>query len=229
MSVFGLVHGGCHGAWCWERLVPYLESAGHRAVTVELPIEDPEAGAEEYARTITEALPDTDDTVLVGHSLAGLSVPVAAAVRPVRLMVFLCAVLPDPGRSLMDQLAERPGAFEQAGVELDEAARIVFPPDIARDRLYHDCSMEVTSWALARLRPQAVTAMVEMTPLTAWPDVATAYICCTEDRLVDPAWGAELAESRLGRSPIDMAGSHSPFLSRPAELAERLLALAERD
>ena len=37
MARFVLVAGACHGAWCWERLVPLLEARGHRAETAELP------------------------------------------------------------------------------------------------------------------------------------------------------------------------------------------------
>ena len=46
-----------------------------------------------------------DDLVLVGHSLGGLTIPLVAAARPVRALVFLCALLPQPGLSLVDQLA----------------------------------------------------------------------------------------------------------------------------
>ena len=30
MSTFVLVHGAWHGAWCWDKVVPLLERAGHR-------------------------------------------------------------------------------------------------------------------------------------------------------------------------------------------------------
>ncbi|KAL7240066.1 hypothetical protein ACSBR2_005848 [Camellia fascicularis] len=34
---FVLVHGACHGAWCWYKLKPLLESHGHK-VTAPLPL-----------------------------------------------------------------------------------------------------------------------------------------------------------------------------------------------
>ncbi len=82
MATFGLVHGAGHGAWCWERLIPILEALGHRAFAMDLPCEDPTAGRERYAEVVDRALPPASDLVLVGHSLAGLTVPlVARAVR----------------------------------------------------------------------------------------------------------------------------------------------------
>src|SRR3974377_1686184 len=47
MTTFGLVHGAFHGSWCWERLTPELERLGHRVLTVDLPSEEPRAGAAE--------------------------------------------------------------------------------------------------------------------------------------------------------------------------------------
>ena len=76
MSTFMLIHGAWHGAWCWERLVPELESLGHRTLTVDLPSDDPTATFETYADHAVEAMSTEDDqVVLVGHSMAGMSIP----------------------------------------------------------------------------------------------------------------------------------------------------------
>ena len=37
MATFVLIHGACHGAWCWEKLVPLLEARGHKVVAPDLP------------------------------------------------------------------------------------------------------------------------------------------------------------------------------------------------
>jgi len=92
MTTFGLVHGAWHGGWCWQYLIPELEARGHRAVAMDLPTDDPQAGAERYAAIVVRALDSFDeDVVLVGHSLAGLTIPVVASLRPVRHLVYLCA------------------------------------------------------------------------------------------------------------------------------------------
>src|SRR5437773_1616556 len=104
----GLVHGAWHGAWCWDRLVPELEARGFPCVAVDLPAEDPGAGAGEYAAVVAGALDTAVDpaegVVLVAHSLGGLAIPLVADHRPVRLLVFLCAFLPQPGRSMTEQI-----------------------------------------------------------------------------------------------------------------------------
>jgi hypothetical protein len=37
MSTYGLVHGAFHGCWCWEKVVPLLEQAGHQVEALDLP------------------------------------------------------------------------------------------------------------------------------------------------------------------------------------------------
>lgn len=73
MTTFALVHGAWHGASCWDATAVHLRAAGHDAVAVDLPIDNPAAGLVDYAATVLQALasvPDHADLVVVGHSLA---------------------------------------------------------------------------------------------------------------------------------------------------------------
>jgi hypothetical protein len=220
MSVFGLVHGAWHGAWAWERLAPELEVRGHHPVAVELPGDDSDKGLDDYAQAVADALGDADDVVLVGHSLAGLTVPLVPALRPVARIVLVAALVPRPGQSLIDQLrGEDRGILMPAGRSADEDKRTAWTDAAtAIDALYHDADPIDAAAAFARLRPQAARPQVEPTPLRAWPDVPTEYVVCTQDRMVDPDY------QRRQPFPQRMLSSgHSPMLSHPAELA-RLLA-----
>lgn len=104
---FILVHGACHGAWCWFKLKPRLESAGHRVTAIDL------AGSGinmnkiqcvnsmyEYTKPLLETLasvPSGEKVILVGHSLAGLNLAVAMEKFPEKISaaVFLTAFMPD--------------------------------------------------------------------------------------------------------------------------------------
>src|SRR3954471_22391695 len=71
MATFALVHGAWHGKWCWERLVPELESRGHRAIAMDLPTDDPGATFETYADVVAEHLaPEGEDGMSVAQQLA---------------------------------------------------------------------------------------------------------------------------------------------------------------
>ena len=228
MTTFGLVHGAGHGAWCWERLIPELEARGHRAVAVDLPCEDPAAGCGRYAEIVDQALPRTDDLVLVGHSLGGLTIPLVAARRPVRRLVFLCALIPLFGRSSADQLADDPsihatGFVTHPGrVVHDDGSNSWRDEAAARDVFYHDCTPADGRWAWSRLRRQSAAPRREPCPLAGWPDAERTYVLCREDRAVSPEWSRRAAGGRLGVEALELPGSHSPFISRPAALAALL-------
>lgn len=224
-----MVHGAWHGAWSWDRLAPELVAAGHRVVAEDLPCEDVDAGCRKYAETVLGSLAETpgDDVVLVGHSAGGLTLPLIAAARPVRAMVFVSALLPRPEERFADQNA-REGILlsdYQTGVELDDAGRRRwFDEGIARRTMYSGCSDADAGWAFARLRPQASTMYTEPSPLAAWPDVPLIDVRGDDDQLVSPTWAAQAVPARLGTAPIVLPGAgHTLIVSHARQLAEVLL------
>jgi pimeloyl-ACP methyl ester carboxylesterase len=233
---FGLVHGAWHRAACWEPLAAELDGRGCACVAVELPADQADPGVADYAATVTAALREVDGpVVLVGHSLGGLTIPVVAARRPVALLVYLCAALPDPGLSFAEQLRDPGGAAMMTDAYRDEYrlgqvvlpdGRTTWPPALARAVFYHDCPPELAERAVAQLRPQGPAPMRETTPLASWPGVPAEYILCRDDRVFAPDWSRRVAAERLGVTARELPGGHSPFLARPALLADELLAAA---
>lgn len=71
--------------------------------------------------------------------------------------------------------------------------------------------------------------MGEPSPLAAWPDVHTRVLLCRDDRLFPAAFVRRVARERLGTTPDEIDGGHTPALSRPAELAKRLEAYATQE
>jgi len=82
-----LVHGTWHGGWCWNKLIPHLESAGHRALAVTLTgqgdrahLINPSVDLSTHVTDVVSVLEmdDLSDVILVGHSYGGLVVCGAA-------------------------------------------------------------------------------------------------------------------------------------------------------
>jgi hypothetical protein len=234
VATFVLVSGGGHNAWCWDRLVPELEQRGHTVVAATMPTGDPAAGLSEYADAVAAAAPSGADAIdgeliLVGHSLAGAYLPLAAARSGAPRIVFLGAYVPTASVSVMPAASDE-YADDQVGAQgLDEQGRLridEFGPDLAREVFYHDCDDATIAWAVARLAPQGTRVMQEAYPADGWPEgLRSAFVCCSEDRFVPPEQARAVA-AEFGVEPVELPGSHSPFLSRPADLADALDGLA---
>lgn len=232
MTTFALVHGAWHGAWCWELLTPFLRHAGHDVVAMDLPCEDASASFETYADVVNAALDGCNhDVVLVGHSLGANTIPLVAARRPVRHLVYLCGAVPAIGQSVFDQIVGSdmmvPG-FDAGLSEPDSEARTAWV-DLDRTRmlLFADCDESVAEAAFKRLRPQARYPSTLPFPLTEFPTVSCTSVICSDDRMVNPDWSKRIARDRLGAGVVELAGGHSPFLSQPSALAEVLLRVAD--
>ncbi|MFP4275596.1 MAG: alpha/beta fold hydrolase, partial [Paracoccaceae bacterium] len=114
MAEFLLIHGSCHGAWCWRDVLPALAGLGHTARAIDLPGhgEDKTPVAEITLEGYRDAILAAIDTpvILVGHSMAGFPIAAAAEAAPERIarLVFLCAYAPRDGLSLVDMRREAP-------------------------------------------------------------------------------------------------------------------------
>ncbi|MFB2968252.1 alpha/beta fold hydrolase [Aerosakkonema sp. BLCC-F183] len=244
MSLFCLVHGAFQGAWSWDLLIPYLEAQGHKTVAMDLPIEDASASLSQFADVVIQALPKTDDDiVLVGHSMAGTVIPLVAEARQVRQLVFLSALIPCPGFSTIDQFSNNldPDSLKSLNYEPKEQSLLAQfndepalfnPVSVGKDfsdeavlieLFYHDCEPDVMRWALSKGRSQRSMAYIyDINPLNSLPKVEYKYIVCTDDRIISPAWSRYAARKRLGIDAIELPGGHCPHLSRPAQLASVL-------
>jgi len=225
MSVFALVHGSCQDAWVWHKVIAALHGAGHQAVAMDLPLEDPHAGASEYANAVVRALADLDEPpILVGHSMAGMAIPVVASRRPVQLLVFLAAAIPKLERSLFDRFrGEERDMFQPDWPGKDPSRN----RQHALDYLFHDCNAALAEEAVAHLRPQASSrAATEPPPIAKWPAVPSQSIVCAQDRTFNPEWSRKASRALLGVEPLEIPGGHCPFLSRPDLLAAELAGLA---
>jgi len=225
---FGLVHGAWHGAWCWERLVPELETRGHRRVLVDLPCEDQDAGLTRYAELTADALGSADDVILVGHSLCGSAIPLVARLRPVEHLVFLCALLPERGKSATDRYASEDvfvDGFRGRTATREDGASYRPDPDAAIRCFFHDCAPRTPRGrrrgsGRSRLRHDASRGPTIRSPTSSGRRSAVGNEQC-----IRPEWSRTVSRDLLGVEPIELEGGHSPFLSRPAELADVLARL----
>jgi hypothetical protein len=92
--------------------------------------------------------------------------------------------------------------------------------DGARDFFYHDCDDATVDWAFSKLTPGISPFPEEKLHLPAFwaAQLPRSYIHCAQDRAKPHSMTEEVVQ-RLGVAPLTIDASHSPFLSRPEELA----------
>ena len=238
MASFVLVHGAWHGGWCWEKVTPLLEAAGHGVDAVDLPGHgaNPAAASgmtlDAYARHVADRVEAAGEpVVLVGHSMGGMSVTAAAQLVPDRVaaLVYVTAFLPDDGQTLLELADGDPEALVQPNVVVDEAAGLATVAESAlRDAFYGECSDGDAAWASSRLVPESLAAMATPVHVTAEGagSVRRIYVECGRDRAITIGKQRQMVAARPCEQVLSIDTDHSPFLSAPQELAEHLLAVA---
>lgn len=232
MSDFLLIHGSCHGAWCWDDLIPELEALGHSARAIDLPshgtdntpVKDVTLDA--YARAIAAAI-DTPVT-LVGHSMAGYPITAAAELVPEKIskLIYLCAYVPKAGMTLGDRRKSAPTQPLIEAIRIcDDRVSFTIDPEMAAAKFYHDVDPTRAAWAVRNLCPQPIAP--QETVLEVTQNIQRHYIRCTDDRTIPPAFQVTMTEDWPAETVSEMPTSHSPFLSNPKALADLLSRVAK--
>jgi pimeloyl-ACP methyl ester carboxylesterase len=238
---FVLIHGGFHGAWCWQRVIQHLTELGHEAVAIDLPGH----GQRRRERSLLSDRRDAiiqvlrDRDVLVGHSGGGFDITLAADAQPHKIahLIYLAAGLPIEGRPLIDATggAANDGSEHQVSrlnetippsvLQLNDQGRMEWVDrDAAHQLFYHDCDGATVDWAFARFSPAPPEILTEPVSVPRFwsANLPRSYLLCLQDRAL-PFVTAMRFAARLGVMPQSIDSSHSPFLSQPAELARLLV------
>jgi pimeloyl-ACP methyl ester carboxylesterase len=239
MSTFVLVPGSWHAAWCWERVMPLLEAAGHRAIAPDLLGMGPDR-----ARVASVTLADWSDQVaevvrghaesiiLVGHSRGGAIISGTAERVPDRIqrLVYLAAFLLRDGTTLAETAAKVPQIAQSEMLELDPNGTVTVRTNMIQPIFYN---MTEESWVKrAELQMSPEPLRILQTPIKVSEDrfgsIPRAYIECLRDN----ALPLELQRAMQADLPCDpviaLDTDHSPFFSAPDKLVaafERIAAI----
>ncbi len=218
MSTYVLIPGAGGDAWYWHLVAPLLEDAGHRALPVGLPASDPDAGLDAYVAAALDAVGAVDaangDVVVVGQSLGGFTAPMVAERLGASLLVFVAAMIPQPGETAGDWWSTSGFHDVWGDQQMD-----------TMEHFLHDLPPAVLQDVLERGEPdQTGRVMADPFPLAALPSIPTRGIAATNDRFFPVGFMDRLIRDRLGVEPEHVAAGHLPALANPTGLVELLLA-----
>ena len=227
MPVFVLVHSPLAGPYTWEPVAIELRKRGYEVALPHLTNSEVDGRRywEQHADTIVRtarSLSPRQTVVLVGHSGAGVLLPVAGQSLAAECRyIFVDSDLPMDGKSRLDHFApEDAEAFRRAAIggyippwTEDRLERAIPDPDI-RHRF------------VSELVPVPLAVYEELIPVPpGWPDGPCAYLSFAGTG----AYGMAVSESKSrGWPTVEMPGEHFQLLVDPPGVADALVDLVER-
>jgi pimeloyl-ACP methyl ester carboxylesterase len=238
MSTYVLIHGSWHGAWCWYKIIPLLEQAGHKAIALDLPghgrdwTAARDVSMQSYVDSVCKILDaQTEPVILVGHSRGGIVISQTAEQRPkkIRTLVYLAAFLIPNGEAMLPTaLSDTESLIVSNLVVNEEQGCHMLKAEAFREALYADCSEEDVALATALLTPEPNAPVA--TPLNLSEEkfgrVERVYIETLRDKGVTPTLQKKMYTASSCQKVISLETSHSPFLSAPEKLVSHLASLS---
>jgi pimeloyl-ACP methyl ester carboxylesterase len=232
MTPVVLIHGGGLDSRCWDRLAPLIDGP---VLALDLPGRGAHpaplasVGFGDCAASVRDDIDRAgfNEVVLVGHSLAGCSMPAMIGLlgERVRHAVFVACTVPEDGHSAFDTLDPEIQAMARAAGEPAEPR----PMDAAMAKVVfgNDLDDEQFAWCVARLVPEAprlTSDPVDLSPLrTSMP---RTWVRTLQDIIV-PAPKQERFAENVGDCPVvDLDAGHMCMVSQPERLADILAGIA---
>ena len=236
MSKFLLVHGSCHGAWCFEKLLKELKNKGHSAEAIDMPghgynkIPIKDVTLEKYSSKILKSL--SSPTIVLGHSMGGYPISLAAETDPnyIKHLVYLTAFIPEDGKSL-SEMRSKVDQYPLTSVikKTEDGLGFYIPAKYQKDIFYNDCSKQDINLASENLCVQAIKPQNTPIKLGAnFKNISKSYISCLDDRTIPIELQTKLSANIPKENKYEIKSGHSPFFSKPAELAGILNKIASK-
>ena len=184
--------------------------------------DDASASLNDYADIVIRAIGSRSNVILVAHSLGGFTAPLVCARVPVRKLIFVNAMIPQPG--------ETAGAWwgntgaPQARIAAAQSGGYGAEFDL-RTYFLHDVPEAVLRDGPARPREQSDSIFQYPCEFRDWPELPIHAIASADDRFFPLEFQRRVARDRLGKEVEVIPGGHLVALSRPAELVNLLLQL----
>jgi hypothetical protein len=202
-------------------IIAELESRGFPSMLVHSTVKGSDTPNEDRASAVVKALQGvTDQVVIVGTSNEGNYLPLVAAARTVRRLVYVNAVIPRPGEAFIEVCQTEQVAVPGSLLEQLLKASQSITDDFLK--LIHDPNATKVQLKAMQERIDAspsahiMVGFYEVCPLKALPKVDNVYISGSADDQIRPEWEQSAARRVLGVEPVVISGAgHADIYTPP--------------
>jgi hypothetical protein len=222
---FVLIPGAGIDPRVYSATIDALDDLGHEAIAPALPLDDARATPSDHADAVAAATPRDSELTVVAQSLGAFAGPLVASRVAVAQLILLAPMIPRPGETAGEWWANTEHERAIGGLIERFGPMRAWGPDAIAEVFLHDVDPAVVRDSERWTGAPGEGMFGEPWPLDAWPDVPTRVLVPREDRLFPLAFQRRVARERLGLAVDEMGGGHVAMLSRPDELARRLVEL----
>lgn len=218
-----LVHGAFADGSSWAKVIPLLEAKGLHVVAVQNPLS---SLADDVAAT-KRAIDDQDGPViLVGHSWAGMVISEAGNNPKVVGLVYISALVPDPGQSLNDILKPYGASPGNAETKPDAAGFLSMSRKGIDEDFVPELSVSERDIAYATQGPWNSTCVNDRVMVPAWTTKPSWFIA-VHDRMLPPEYEQAIAK-HIHATATTLSSGHVPMLSMPNAVAAVIIDAANK-
>jgi pimeloyl-ACP methyl ester carboxylesterase len=217
-----LVHGGFVDGSGWQGVYDLLTEDGFAVSVVQNPTLSLQGDA-----TATREILDLQDgpTILVGHSYGGAVITEAGTHDRVAALVYICAFMPDAGESVNTLLAGFPADAPQPPILPPDDGFLFLDREKFHDSFAADLPAKQAAFMADSQVPWGLDALGGAVSEPAWRTRPSWYLLTNEDRMIPPS--AQRAMSgRAGATLVEVAASHSVYVSQPAAVTDLIRTAA---
>jgi pimeloyl-ACP methyl ester carboxylesterase len=210
-----LVHGGFVDGSGWEGVYRILKKDGYNVAIVQNPTLSL-AGDVAATKRIIHA--QNGPVILVGHSYGGAVITEAGNDPQVEGLVYIAAFAPDQGESVNTLIANFPAGGpvppilppQEGFLFLDKAKfHASFAGDVDEAKAAFMADSQV---------PWGVEALGGTISESAWKNKPSWYMVTSDDKMIPPP-AQRFMSQRAGATVVEVAGSHSIYVSQPDAVA----------
>jgi len=210
-----LVHGGFVDGSGWMGVYQILKRKGYDVLITQNPTK---SLAEDVAVTKSAIDSLNSDVVLVGHSYGGAVITEAGNHPRVTDLVYITAFAPDKGESVASLIANPPPGAPVPPILPPKDGYLFLDRNKFAASFAADVEPALASFMADSQVPWGLDALSGAISEPAWKTKPTYYLVATEDKMIPPPAQRTMA-GRAKAQVTEVPGSHSIYVSKPAEVA----------